>query len=117
MVRFQEATRYGPIFICSCCYTRQFKENTMDLQKAKDKVKPEVYSKCIPDGQEVTITIWLNNKKTDKCYICKTCNRHMVKGKMPPECWQNNMQVDPQPEVMKLTELEANLISRNIQFQ
>ena len=36
---------------------------------------------------------------------------------MPPECRQNNMQVDPQPDVMKLTELEASLIARNIQFQ
>ena len=36
---------------------------------------------------------------------------------MPPECRQNNMQIDPQPDEMKLTELEANLISRNIQFQ
>ena len=36
---------------------------------------------------------------------------------MPPECRQNNMQVDPQPEVMKLTELETSLIARNIQFQ
>ena len=35
---------------------------------------------------------------------------------MPPECRQNNMQVDPQPEVMKLTELETSLIARNIQF-
>ena len=36
---------------------------------------------------------------------------------MPPKCWQNSMKVDSQPEVMKLTHLEANLISRNIQFQ
>ena len=35
---------------------------------------------------------------------------------MPPECRQNNMQVDPQPEVMKLTELETSLIARNILF-
>ena len=36
---------------------------------------------------------------------------------MPPECRQNNMQIDPQPEEMKLNELERSLISRNIQFQ
>ena len=36
---------------------------------------------------------------------------------MPPECRQNNMQIDPQPEELKLTELESSLIARNIQFQ
>jgi hypothetical protein len=40
-----------------------------------------------------------------------------MKGKMPPEWCQNNMQVEPQPEELKLTELKGNLISRNIQFQ
>jgi hypothetical protein len=41
----------------------------------------------------------------------------MQKGKMPPECRQNNMQIDPQPEIMKLTELENSLIARNILFE
>ena len=25
--RFLDQTRFGPIFVCSCCYTRQFKES------------------------------------------------------------------------------------------
>ena len=36
---------------------------------------------------------------------------------MPPECCQNNMQIDPQPEVLKLSEMEVSLVARNIQFQ
>ena len=36
---------------------------------------------------------------------------------MPPECRQNNLQIDTQPDVMKLTELSSNLIARVIQFQ
>ena len=36
---------------------------------------------------------------------------------MPPECQQNNLQVGPQPEVLKLSELAANLIARTILFQ
>jgi hypothetical protein len=63
------------------------------------------------------VKIWLNEEKTEETYVCKTCKRHMEKGKMPPECRQNNMQIDPQPEEMKLTELSSNLIARNIQFQ
>ena len=35
---------------------------------------------------------------------------------MPPECCQNNMQIDPQPEVMKLSEMCVSLMARNIQF-
>ena len=113
--RCQDATRYGPIFVCSCCYTRQFKENSIKLKNLK--VNPLVIIKCIPIGQEVPVKIWLNEDKTEETYVCKTCKRHMEKGKMPPECRQNNLQIDPQPDVMKLTELSSNLIARNIQFQ
>ena len=116
LIRFQRETRYGPIFICSCCYTRQFENNSMKLSKAKKKIEQDIYNKCIPEGQEVPIVIWLNDKKSDDCYICKTCFNRLKKGKMPAECVQNNMQVDPQPEELKLTELEGSLISRNIQF-
>ena len=117
LIRFQRANRYGPKFICSCCYTRQFEENSMKLEKAKKKIGQDIYNKCIPEGQEVPIVIWLNDVKSDDCYICKTCFNRLKKGKMPPECRQNNMQIDPQPEEMKLNELERSLISRNIQFQ
>ena len=88
----------------------------MKLSKAKKKIEQDIYNKCIPEGQEVPIVIWLNDKKSDDCYICKTCFNRLKKGKMPAECVQNNMQVDPQPEELKLTELEGSLISRNIQF-
>ena len=83
----------------------------------KLKTSPEVLTKCVPAGQEVIVKIWLDNVKTEGAYVCKTCKRHMEKGKMPPECRQNNLQLDPQPEVMKLTELSSNLIARIIQFQ
>ena len=117
LIRFQKATRHGPIFVCSCCYTNQFQENTLKLNKVKNKINTEIYQKCIPEGQEVTVETCVNNIRTKECYICKTCNRHLTKGKMPPECRQNNMQIDPQAEKMKLTELESSLIARNIQFQ
>ena len=117
LIRFQNATRHGPIFICSCCYTRQFQENSLKLEKVKKKINTEIFQKCIPEGQEVIVKTCVNNISTAECYICKTCNRHMQKGKMPPECRQNNMQIDPQPEIMKLTELENSLIARNILFE
>ena len=62
LIRFKNATRHGPIFVCSCCYTRQFQENTLKLNKAKNKIKPEIYQKCIPDGQEVTVKTCVNNR-------------------------------------------------------
>ena len=113
--RFLDQTRFGPIFVCSCCYTRQFKENSVSMKKLK--INPTILSKCIPLGQEVPVKIWLDDVKTEESYVCKTCKRHMEKGKMPPECRQNNLLIDPQPDVMKLTELSSNLIARVIQFQ
>ena len=113
--RFLDQTRFGPIFVCSCCYTRQFKENSVSIKKLK--INSTILSKCIPLGQEVPVKIWLDDVKTEESYVCKTCKRHMEKGKMPPECRQNNLLIDPQPDVMKLTELSSNLIARVIQFQ
>ena len=68
--RFQAATRYGAIFVCSCCYTRQFKENSVKMKKLK--TSPEVLTKCVPAGQEVPVKIWLDNVKTEEAYVCKT---------------------------------------------
>jgi hypothetical protein len=48
LIRFQNATRHGPIFICSCCYTRQFQENSLKLEKSEEKDKYRNIPKMYP---------------------------------------------------------------------
>ena len=54
----------------------------------------------------------------NKHYICKGCKASLLNGKMPKICSQNGLTVDilPYPSY-KLTELENNLIAKNIILQ
>ena len=51
-------------------------------------------------------------------YICKSCKWYLVRGKMPKLCTKNGLSIDIiKDDDLKLTELENNLIARNIIFQ
>ena len=51
-------------------------------------------------------------------YLCKSCLRSLKRGKFPKMCIKNGLYVDDiDDEDLKLTELENNLIARNIIFQ
>ena len=52
-------------------------------------------------------------------FICFTCKRYLERNSMPPMCNQNNLQlvkIDGYPE-LHLSDLEEQLIARNILFQ
>ena len=50
-------------------------------------------------------------------YICKGCQASMKRGKMPKMCANNGLAVDILPKELKLTDLENNLIAKNILYQ
>jgi hypothetical protein len=78
---------------------------------------------CIPKEVDVLPNIMVKeNGETvpgilPKHYICKSCKRSLVSGKMPKLSSTNNLQVDYIPHGMTLSELEANLIAKNLIFQ
>ena len=100
------------IFICSCCHRKLFHSNVTKItQDFRDKIKGKkegILSKSIK-GEYVEINGILN------LYICHTCKQHLLRGKMPPMSASNGLHVhghnDPE---LQLTELEANLIAKNI---
>ena len=52
-------------------------------------------------------------------YMCFTCRRYLERNSMPPMCNQNNLQLvnrENHPELY-LSELEQQLVARNILFQ
>ena len=56
--------------------------------------------------------------KINCSYVCKSCKRMLKIGKMPKLCVKNGLQVDCiENSDLKLTDLENNLIARNIIFQ
>ena len=124
--RFQEATMYSCIFICACCHLRKFQnqvvlfdDKLMDTftNKAPTAMKEFVF----PEGsEELPPDLYTDIGKGPQAWLCGTCKGYLLRTKMPPNCHKNNLQVKPSlqddPETA-LTQLEAHLISRNIQFQ
>ena len=127
MLCFQNATRYGPIFVCSSCDQKMFQNNVTKLdEKLIENIKSvnsESYDTVIANNiQEIT----LNTKETGNdpeilisVYLCSTCKRHLLNGKLPPMSKMNGLDLvdlrnDPD---LKLSELESNLISKRLLFQ
>ena len=86
---FREGTQYNAIFICTCCHQRMFQTNvciyTTILENNINSKKPGHTATCI----ERQIPTRINGEKN--CYICKTCLRHMQKGKLPPMSTMNGL--------------------------
>ena len=58
----------------------------------------------------------IENTARKQLYLCSTCKKYLVKGKMPPLCFKNGLEIEPMPEDIQLTELESVLCSKNILF-
>ena len=116
--RFKKKVQFGPIFVCSCCHQKLFQnqvEELTDKLKAEiDKVHPDIRTKYVDDD----IPIDLGRDDGLICgYLCKSCTRSLKNGKMPKLCIKNGLEVDELHDDLKLTDLENNLIARNIIFQ
>ena len=49
-------------------------------------------------------------------YLCGTCRKYLIKGKIPPLCFKNGLEIEQMPKELQLTELESVLCSKNILF-
>ena len=83
-----------------------------------DAVDPEIREACIDEEILVDIGQDKHGNKNNYPYVCKSCKNYLKKGKIPKLCTYNGLAIDSlgNPEI-KLTELENNLIARNIIFQ
>ena len=118
---FKAATLYNAIFLCTCCHQRMFQSNVQefndDLKEKINSRTPGLIQKCIADPLILTT---VNGK--GKCFICKTCVRHLKMKKMPPMSTENGLKLEETDKQIKdqnleLTELEGALIAKNIIFQ
>ena len=113
---FKRRVKYGPIFICSCCHPKLFEtqvaEITDDMRLKIDNSDPGIRIECMEKEIEIDLG------RDYKSYLCKSCKWYLVRGKMPKLCSKNGLGIDKiEDEDLKLTELENNLIARNIIFQ
>ena len=122
LLRFRQATIYNAIFICTCCHQRHFITNvgelTQDLRNKINTKKFGLLEECIQNEGQTTIIYGqpFNGRPTE--FLCLTCKRHLIRGKMPPMAAMNNLQITPVTDpLLQLTELEGALIAKHLIFE
>ena len=112
---FQESVIYGPIFVCSICQQCHYSHSVLHLDSTLETNLTNKHPTILEEALEHYVPVEVNNE--EKYYICKTCCNYMRKGKVPPWSVKNGLQTVKLPMDLQPTELEANLVSRNLIFQ
>ncbi|CAG2185969.1 unnamed protein product [Mytilus edulis] len=119
--KFKVEVNKGPECVCACCL-RLFFEKQVQI------CKKENYDNSIFD---LVTTDKYQHKCTDDCktncafegtcrtslWICYTCHRKMLKGKIPADSFSNSLLLEDVPvELKQLNSIEQQLIAQNIPF-
>jgi hypothetical protein len=116
--KFRRSTMFNAIFTCMCCQRNLFECNvskfTTQLLAEIETKKPGIYERSIETIDSLPITVKVN--ETEESYICIACKKHLKAGKLPPMSAKNGLNVYNHEPDMELTELEGNLIAKNIVF-
>ena len=116
--RFRQITMYNAIFTCICCQRNLFECNitkfTNKLCIEIETKKPGLYLRAVEIIGSSPIMVNVNG--IGSAYICLACKRHLKAGKLPPMSTMNGLKIYNHDPELKLTELEGNLIAKNIVF-
>ncbi|XP_071152909.1 uncharacterized protein [Mytilus edulis] len=122
---FRKNVSKGPEFVCSCCFRLLFQNQV--VQCKRELYKPG----CGKDIADICISEKYLHRCSEECkdeclyqgasratlWICYTCHRKILKGKIPAESFANNLALEDIPlELNRLNQLEQHLISLNIPF-
>ncbi len=104
-----------PGLACTVCHRARFKEQVRVCHRNKYPQTELVrrcftgkyIHKCSPDCTDTSV--YHDRKKKE--WICFTCQRHLLKGNMPPQAAINNLWLDDIPNELKsLNALEMHLV-------
>ncbi|CAG2225833.1 unnamed protein product [Mytilus edulis] len=119
--KFKDEVKKGPECVCACCL-RLFFEKQVQICK-KDSYDNSIFDSVTTNKYE--------HKCTDDCktncafegtcrtslWICYTCHRKMLKGKIPADSFSNSLLLEDVPvELKQLNSIEQQLIAQNIPF-
>ncbi len=105
-----------PVLACTVCHRARFKEQVKLCHRNKYPQSETVLKcftgkyihQCKKDCSDSSIY----HKRKKKEWICFTCDRHLLKGNMPPQAVINNLWLDDMPQELKiLNPLEMHLVS------
>ena len=134
--KFRKECQHGPIFPCVCCKKTLFKRSVRildKLSKLESKLRKNgTYFKYLDttyhpfDEDEPLKRAWKRSKRVRKIneslringnfHLCWNCSRYLEKKEMPPTCFKNSLDYDEIPECLKLTDLEKQLIVKDLIF-
>ncbi|XP_048048180.1 uncharacterized protein LOC125269321 [Megalobrama amblycephala] len=121
----QEVSR-GPEFVCCVChrllFRKQVRECRMGCYEDRGEQIAALARKCITNRYVHVCGDEKCANSSDyspgcKLWICPTCHRKILCGKLPEESIANNMHLVDIPNQLKcLNSLEQHLVARNIPF-
>merc|ERR1711884_437559 len=97
---FIESVRDGPIFGCVSCHRALYANGVIEIEDivkfhdelnaAFDHLFEDTISYTI-DGSEVDFASIPNTR--GKYYLCFNCKKYLFKGRMPPQCHKNDLEI------------------------
>ncbi|XP_002733238.1 uncharacterized protein LOC100378309, partial [Saccoglossus kowalevskii] len=124
---FRNEVCNGPEYVCSVCHRQLFRNQVIlckrEIYSTKENKVTRVAEKCITDDYLHKCTsicadncVYMRTGKTE-LWICFTCHRKILKGRMPAEASVNNLHLQRIPQKLNcLNSLEQHLIGLHIPF-
>ena len=107
---FFDDIKYGPIFTCVCCNRDMF-------ECGVNVVTEDFVNDLKQNALDMYIRLDSELKFHDEHYVCKNCYKILkYKKKMPAICFRNGLGLSEVPDSLKLTDLENQLVSKNLVF-
>ena len=107
---FFDDIKYGPIFTCVCCNRDMF-------ECGVNVVTEDFVNELKQNALDMYIRLDSELKFHDEYYVCKNCYKILkYKKKMPAICFRNGLGLSEVPDSLKLTDLENQLVSKNLVF-
>ncbi len=115
---FKKEISKGPEYVCAVCMRLLFCKQVVKCNKNKYRNTDcinENYLHICDDNCRLLCAV---SESSRSClWICYTCDRKLLSGKIPAEAFYNNLQLAEIPEELaSLNRLEENLIALNIPF-
>jgi hypothetical protein len=125
--RFRQEVTRGPEYVCSVCHRLLFKKQVLECKReCYERKGAEVVTlanRCITlqylhiCDMECEQRCHLSDSPSSKLWICHTCHRKILGGKLPEISVANSMHLSEIPaELNCLNSLEQHLIARHIPF-
>ena len=111
-----------PEYTCAICIKQEWRTSMIKLNQTRYKEHSKMFDKCYKGEhywlqRVIDPDIFKNRFEGTEEYICKKCDEHLMKGKMPPQAQENGLQLNPRVEELEdLCPLEQMLIAQIIPF-